>query len=364
MSRLTRLSSALAEAGLAALAVGPSPNLRYLAGLAMHPSERLTLAVFPREGPGALVLPALEVARAREQLAVEVELFPWSDEDGPEKALQRLRQYMPLAGERIGVEERAMRLLEYHALQRAFPICQPDPADELLGEMRGAKDAAEVGCMRRAAVALEQGLQAALEKLRPGMTEREAARAWQWAVAETGAEGWGEAPIVVAGPRGASPHNVPTDRPMQRGELVTLDWAVGVDGYYADLTRTVALGEPGPERRRIYELVLGANEAGRAAVRPGVPCEAVDRAARAVIDAGGYGPAFIHRTGHGLGLEVHEPPYIVQGNGQLLRMGMTFTVEPGIYVEGLGGVRIEDDVVVTADGGESLTTMARELLVL
>jgi Xaa-Pro dipeptidase len=364
MSRLDRLSHILADAGVAALAVVPSPNLRYLAGLAMHPSERLTLAIFPQRGTGAIVLPALEVPRAREQFTVEVELFPWTDEEGPDKALLRLQQYLPLAGERIGVEERAMRLLEYHALQRAFPICQADPADHLLAEMRMAKDAAETGCMRQAAAALERGLQAALEVLRPGTTEREAARAWQWAVADLGAEGWGEQPIVVAGPRGASPHNVPSDRPMQRGELVTLDWAVAVDGYYADVTRTVALGEPGPERRRIYELVRQANAAGRAAVRPGVPCEAVDQAARAVIAAGGYGAAFIHRTGHGLGLEVHEPPYIVQGNAEPLREGMTFTVEPGIYVEGLGGVRIEDDLVVTAEGGESLTTMERELLVL
>jgi Xaa-Pro dipeptidase len=363
MSRLDRLYRALEIAGLPALALVPGPNLRYLTGLAMHPSERLTLAVL-RQGRGVLVLPALEVPRAREFLSIDLELLPWTDEQGPEDALQKLRGLLALSGERIGVEERAMRLLEWNALQRAFPLRLAEPADAILAELRMTKDGAELDAMRRAARALERGLEATLERLRPGMTERQVARAWQWATAELGVDGVGEEPIVVAGPRGASPHNVPSDRPIGHGELVTLDWVVSVNGYYADITRTVAVGEPGPERRRIYELVLQANEAGRAAVRPGVPAEAVDQAARAVIAAGGYGPYFLHRTGHGLGLEVHEPPYIVKGNALPLAAGMTFTVEPGIYVEGLGGVRIEDDVVVTEAGGEGLTTMGRELVVL
>lgn len=363
MPRLDRLYRALESAGLSALALVPGPNLRYLTGLSMHPSERLTLAML-REGRGVLVLPALEVPRAREFLTADMELLPWTDEQGPEEALQQLRVLIALTGERIGVEERAMRLLEWNALLRAFPLRRTEPADLLLAGLRMAKDDAELGAMRRAARALEQGLQATLEQLRPGMTERQVARAWQWATADLGVDGIGEEPIVVAGPRGASPHNVPSDRPIGHGELVTLDWVVSVDGYYADITRTVAVGEPGPERRRIYELVRQANEAGRAAVRPGVAAEAVDHAARAVITAGGYGPHFLHRTGHGLGLEVHEPPYIVAGNTLLLPAGVTFTVEPGIYIEGLGGVRIEDDIVVTAEGGESLTTMGRELLVL
>jgi Xaa-Pro dipeptidase len=363
MSRLERLYQSLDEAGLAALALVPGPNLRYLTSLAMHQSERLTMA-FLRRGQAALVLPALEVPRVREFLAVETELLPWTDDEGPEGALRRLRETMPLGGERIGVEERTMRLLEWYALQRAFPLCLAEPADPLVAGLRMLKDDAEIACMRQAAAALEKGLYVTLERLRPGMTERQVARAWQWATADLGVDSVGEEPIVVAGARGASPHNTPSDRPIAVGELITLDWVASVRGYYADITRTVALGEPGAEHRRIYELVLEANAAGRAAVKPGLPAEAVDQAARAVIAAGGYGPAFLHRTGHGLGLEVHEPPYIVQGNTQLLRPGMTFTVEPGVYVEGLGGVRIEDDIVVTETGGESLTTMMRELAVL
>jgi Xaa-Pro dipeptidase len=293
-----------------------------------------------------------------------MDLQPWTDEEGPEPALRRLRDRLRLSGERIGVEALGMRLLEWHALQGAFPLCQNEPVDPLLAGLRMAKDAGEIAAMRRAAAILEQGLESTLGQIRPGMSERQIARAWEWAVGELGGEAYGDLPIVVAGPRGASPHNVPSERPVGPGELITLDWAASVDGYFADITRTVALGEPAPELRRIYELVLQSNTAGRAAVMPGVPAEAIDRASRQVIVQGGYGPAFLHRTGHGLGLEVHEPPYIVQGNTEPLQAGMTFTVEPGIYVEGLGGVRIEDDILVAEDGGESLTTMDRELRIL
>jgi len=363
-TRLERLYAAMDEAGLAALALVPGPNLRYVSGLTVGPSERVTLALFPRTGSPALLLPALEVPRVRLHLGSEVELFPWNDEEGPERAIARLGEQVRLAGERIGVEERHMRLLEWQVLQRAFPGSVVEPADALLATLRMSKAPEEIACMRRAAALLEQGLQDVLARLRPGLTEREVARAWQWAVAEAGADPFQEEPIVAAGPHGASPHAVPTDRPIERGELITLDWAISVDGYYADLTRTVALGRPAEELRHIYDLVLRANAAGRDAVRPGLPAQEVDRAARAVIAEAGYGEAFLHRTGHGLGVEVHEPPYIVEGNSQPLLPGMTFTVEPGIYIQGLGGVRIEDDILVTSAAGLCLTQFPRELLVL
>ena len=163
-----------------------------------------------------------------------------------------------------------------------------------------------------------------------------------------------------AGPNAASPHAVPSDRPIQPGETIVVDCGAIVGGYAADITRTFAIGALEPEMARVYEIVQAANAAGRAAAGPGVPAEEVDRAARAVIEEAGYGECFTHRTGHGLGLEVHEPPYIVAGNERVLKPGMTFTVEPVIYLPGRGGVRIEDDVVVTPTGAESLTTFPRE----
>jgi Xaa-Pro dipeptidase len=161
----------------------------------------------------------------------------------------------------------------------------------------------------------------------------------------------------------ANPHHHNSDRALQPGDMIIMDGGALHNGYASDITRTVALGDPGPEARAIYDLVLAANAAGRAAVHPGANGEEIDRAARAVIEAGGYGSQFLHRTGHGLGLAIHEPPFIVAGSREPLAVGTTFTVEPGIYVDGLGGVRIEDNLVITADGGESLTSFERELIV-
>jgi Xaa-Pro dipeptidase len=193
------------------------------------------------------------------------------------------------------------------------------------------------------------------------MTEREATRRLIQACFAAGADALAFEPIVVAGPNAALPHATPSDRPIGPGELMIVDFGAVVDGYASDLTRTFVLGEPDPEAARIYAVVREANAAGRAAVRPGIPAEAVDQAARAVIEDAGYGPYFPHRTGHGLGLEVHEPPYLVAGDTTPLQTGMVFTVEPGIYLSGKGGIRIEDVVVVTENGGESLTAFPREL---
>jgi Xaa-Pro dipeptidase len=170
-------------------------------------------------------------------------------------------------------------------------------------------------------------------------------------------------PIVVAGPNAASPHAVPSDRPIRPGEPIVIDCGAVMGGYVSDITRTVAFGGLPEEMMRVYEVVRRANEAGRAAVRPGRAAQEVDRAARRVIREAGYGDYFIHRTGHGLGLEVHEPPYIVEGNRLPLQVGMTFTVEPGVYLPGVGGVRIEDDMLVTPEGAETLTAFPRELIV-
>jgi Xaa-Pro dipeptidase len=168
-------------------------------------------------------------------------------------------------------------------------------------------------------------------------------------------------PIVASGPNSALPHAVPSERKLQRGDLVVIDWGAAVDGYISDLTRTLAIGPADPELVKVHGIVLDANRAGCAAVRPGVPAAEVDRAARAVIDAAGYGEFFTHRTGHGIGMEAHEPPYIRGDNQEPLIPGMTFTVEPGIYLPGRGGVRIEDNVVVTADGSECLSVLQRDL---
>jgi len=216
--------------------------------------------------------------------------------------------------------------------------------------------------MQRGALIAERALEAALPLIRAGMTERELAAELGLQLHRAGSEPEGAFhPVVATGPNSALPHATPGDRPLQPGDLLIVDWRARTQGYISDLTRPFAVGELEPELAAVHAVVQQANQAGVQAVRPGVPCSAIDRAARQVIEAAGYGERFIHRTGHGLGLETHEPPYIRQDNDSLLEPGMTFTVEPGIYLPGRGGVRVEDDVVVSERGGRSLSGFAREL---
>lgn len=362
-SRIERLAAALKQGGMDALAVVPGANLRYLAGLDMHMNERLTVAFFPAEGQPAMVLPALEQPRAQAQASFPIRFYPWTDSEGPQGALQRAADDLGLDGKRLGAEYTAMRLIELRGIEQAAPEVVVGDATDILASLRMAKDADELAAMRKAVAIVEDALRAAIGHIRVGMTERELADIWEGAMRAAGS-GPSFTTIIASGPHAANPHHSNTERAFQLGDLIIMDGGALHDGYASDITRTVALGQPSAEARRIYELVQAANAAGRAAARPGASGDAVDRAARAVIEAGGYGPQFVHRTGHGLGLEVHEPPYMVAGNTAPLAPGMTFTVEPGIYVGGLCGVRIEDNVVITADGAESLTSFARDLIVI
>ncbi len=354
-----RVEQVLARAeaeGLDALALVPGPNLRYLTGMGFFLSERPIVVLLPVDRRPAVVLPELESAKAE---AAGFDTFPYRDEEGYALAFHEACAALELADARLGIESFRMRLLEARILERFAPNVGLVPVDEILAELRSIKDTAELNAMRRAVQVAEEAFLTWLPLLRVGMTEREAAARLVGTILGGGADGLAFNPIVAGGPRGALPHAEPGDRPFQEGDWVVVDWGARVEGYVSDLTRALVVGQPAGELLRIHEIVRQANEAGRAAVAPGVTAEEVDRAARAVIEAAGYGRAFFHRTGHGLGLEEHEPPYIVNGNTLELAPGMTFTVEPGVYLEGIGGVRIEDDVAVTATGGMTLTTLER-----
>ncbi len=227
------------------------------------------------------------------------------------------------------------------------------------------KDAEEISSMRQAVMIAEDALTATLAKVAIGITEKEIAGELFSQLISHGSDiSLPFSPIVAAGPNGANPHSQPSDRPLVAGDLLIVDWGASYGGYVSDLTRTFAIGEIDPLTEKIHKTVQKANAAGRAAGRPGVSCAEVDRATRRVIEEAGFGPNFTHRTGHGIGMECHEDPYIRGDNQQLLEVGMAYTVEPGIYFTGINGVRIEDDVVVTADGAESLSTMSREIRVI
>jgi Xaa-Pro dipeptidase len=361
VDRLARLRDAMAAHGVDAVAVVPGANLRYLAGLDLHMNERLAVAFFPTTGQPAMVLPALEAPRAQAQARFPIRFYTWDDEAGPYDALRRCAADLSLDGARIGVEYTTMRVLELRGIEQTAEA-QAEDATDILASLRMIKDAAELAAMRQAARIVETALRVAIGQVRAGMTERELADIWE---REMRAAGGGPSfdSIVAGGPNAANPHHSNGDRPFQPGDLIVMDGGALCEGYASDITRTIALGEPSAEARRIYDLVLAANAAGRAACRPGATGDAIDQAARSVIEAGGYGPQFLHRTGHGLGLEVHEPPYIVAGSHAPLAPGATFTIEPGIYVAGHYGARIEDDMVITADGAESLTTFERDLII-
>jgi Xaa-Pro dipeptidase len=359
--RLHQLVEQASAQGFDTLALVPGPNLFYLTGLSFHVSERPIVALFPVDENPIIVLPELEAAKVG-QSPVELGVFPYTDENGYTEAFQRACAALELAECLVGVEELRMRLLEARLLERYAPGCHFRAAEGVMAELRMRKDEQEVAQMRRAIGVTETALWATMHQVEAGMMEQEVATLLKLEILRAGGEGMSFSPIVAAGPNSASPHATPSDRPIQSGEPIVVDCGAIVGGYAADITRTFSIGELDRELAHVYGVVQAANRAGRMAVKPGVSAEEVDKAARAVVEEAGYGEYFFHRTGHGLGLEVHEPPYIIAGNERLLEPGMTFTVEPGVYLPGRGGVRIEDDVLVTSDGAESLTTFKRDLL--
>lgn len=360
--RLEKLTQQILAHGLDGVALVPGPNMVYLSGIHSHLSERPIVLFLPADDDPAVIIPTLEASKAAAAGIPAGRIFAWSDADGYTGAFQRACAQLELSEYLLGVEALHMRVLELELLQRYAPGLQTAHAEPLLSALRLSKDETELAAMQKAAVVAETAIDRLLPRLRVGMTEKEIASLLTQELLLAGSEGLPFGPIVSAGPNSASPHAVPTERPIQRGDLLVIDWGAVVDDYPSDITRTFAVGPLDDELARIYHVVKEANQQGKLASRPGAMGQDVDRAARAVIRAAGYGDFFIHRTGHGLGLEVHEPPFMVEGYTTPLEPGMVFTVEPGIYLPGRGGVRIEDDVVVTADGHRSLTSYSRELI--
>jgi Xaa-Pro dipeptidase len=255
-----------------------------------------------------------------------------------------------------------MRLLEFKFVKSGAPGAEFPDASQVVAALRLNKESGEIDAMRKAVQIAQSALEASLPLIKVGMTEKELAAELVTQILRHGSDpDLPFSPIVSGGPNSANPHASPTERKLQVGDLLIIDWGARADGYISDLTRTFAVGQVEAEYKQIYKIVQDANAAGRAAGVPGVPCAEVDNAARNLIDAAGYGKYFTHRTGHGIGMEAHEDPYMRADNAQLLEMGMAYTVEPGIYLPGRNGVRIEDDMVVTEAGALSLSDFPREM---
>jgi Xaa-Pro dipeptidase len=364
-ARLKRLQSALAQANLDGAVAIAGPNLFYLTGLSFHLSERPTVGFFPARGEPVLVAGNLEESKVTKGAPYPLHPFYYNDADGPAAAFREAAQALRFGKARLGVESRRMRVMELRLVEDAFLNPRVEAAEAIFAALRMTKDAEELALMRQAVAIAEKAVLATLPSIHAGVTEREIGAELVVQTLRAGSDAdLPFAPIVASGPNGALPHATLSDRAVQAGDLVTIDWGAAKDGYVADLTRTYAIGPVSDELKKIYELVQAANAAARAATRPGALAAEVDAAARQTISRGGYGEYFVHRVGHGLGLEGHEDPSMHGRNELSLEAGMTFTIEPGIYVPGVGGVRIEDDVVVTADGVESLSTLPRELQVI
>ncbi len=356
--RLQLAARAADQAGLSALLLTPGPDLRYVIGYDAPQLERLTCLAVPASGDPFLVVPRLELpaAQASPAGAAGLEIVPWDENDDP---YQLVAVRLGAAGP-VGLSDRMWALMVLR-----FAEVLPGPqglASAALRGLRSRKTAAEVAALREAGAAIDRVHAAVPGWLRAGRTERVVAADIAAAIT---AEGHARADfaIVGSGPNAASPHHEPSSRVLQPGDVVVVDIGGTMpSGYCSDCTRTYAVGPPPPEFTAYYQVLRDAQDAACAAVRPGVPAGQVDAAAREPITAAGYGAAFVHRTGHGIGLETHEDPYIVAGNDERLEPGMAFSVEPGIY-PGPHGARIEDIVVCTEQGAERLNNVTRELVV-
>ncbi len=370
-ARLEAARDALRERGAAALLLGAGAELRWLTGYAPLPLERLTMLMVPLDEPATLLVPRLETLGGQESPAVGAGLVTLSAWEETEDPYARVRDALPLAATRLGASllvSQPLWAVHLLRLQAALPGARWELASTILRELRMVKDPDEIELLRAAAHAADEVVLAIAGGRLVGRTEADVAREVRDRLLDAGHE---EAAfsIVGSGPYSAEPHHEAGGRLIVAGEPIVLDIGGVRAGYCSDTTRTLwpTAGDPGrgpdPAFRKLYRVLQEAQAAATAAVRPGVSCEALDALARKAIAAAGFGPNFIHRTGHGIGLEVHEEPYLVAGNRERLAVGHAFSVEPGIYLDGRHGARIEDIVVCGPDGPDVLNGTSRDLYV-
>ncbi|MDI3419318.1 aminopeptidase P family protein [Streptomyces luteolus] len=357
--RMERAAQSAADAGLAGLLVAPGPDLVWLTGYQpTATTERLTLLVLAAGQDPILVVPTLEAPDAeRAPGAPAVTLRDWTDGKDPYAVTAPLLDF----DGRFGISDNAwaMHLL---ALQQALPGTSYASLTEALPMLRAVKDAHELERLAAAGAAADATYEEILKVRFSGRRELDVAADLADLLRQFG-HSQVDFTVVGSGPNGANPHHEAGERTIENGDMVVLDFGGLKHGYGSDTSRTVHVGEPSAEEQEVHDLVREAQNAGCAAVQPGVACQEIDRVARAVIDEAGYGEYFIHRTGHGIGVTTHEPPYMIEGEEQPLVPGMCFSVEPGVYLPGRFGVRIEDIVTVTDEGGQRLNNTVRELMI-
>ena len=362
-ARVDKLYRIMQGTGLDVIALIPGPNHRYLTNAEHYVLERPIVTFYQPDREPIAVIPELEIPLFKRHPA-PAELIAYTDAEGYQGAFRAALDRIGLGGKKIGVEGLHMRFFEGEVIRQSAPDATVLDATEPLAELRMHKDASEVALLRRAIDISERALQAMFDEVEVGMSEIEAAAILEGHIKALGGDGLSFGTILHAGANTPLPHSGPLDYRIQHGDPLIVDFGATFNGYCADITRTVFVGAVNDAQRDFYAVVQEANEAGRQAAGPGLTCESVDRAARQVFIDAGYEHLIRHRTGHGLGMEAHEAPYIVLGNKRLLEPGMVFTVEPGIYRMGEIGLRIEDNMLITEDGAESLTTFPRDILII
>jgi len=362
--RLKAFQEKVRAAGVDLVVLNPGPSLTYLTGHEFESHERLFLLFVPAQGSPGVILPLLEQDNWAHAVPSVDNMWLWDDKDGPGAAAMAAAAEFAAAGT-IGIEPLGMRYMEYEVLRENLPGCEIVSAAPIVDSMRQFKDADEAALMRRANEISEEALEETVRLVRVGMTEKQISAELVSRMLGKGGEGISFGPIVLGGPQSALPHGVPGERPIAAGEFLLIDFGTSWGGYHSDITRTFVVGaEPDERQRAVYEAVRQGNADGCARATVGTSCHDVHMAAAAPLAAPEFADYFKHRTGHGLGLDIHEPPSVMEGNHEPLGAGSVITVEPGLYMEGWGGVRIEDDIWVTEEGPVSLTTYPHELRVI
>lgn len=343
-----------ADAELGALAFVPGPNFYYLTGLHFHLMERPTLMCISANGDVAAVMPELERLKWQ-SVFPDAQTFYWQDADGYDAAFEALGALFAGA---IGVEGMRMRMFESAALAKHSEVRDAEP---YLARLRIAKDDNEIEALRRAISISETALAELIDAAKPGDTEAGLVAKLKQLMLLHGAEGFAFDPLILSGPNAADCHGTPGDRAVRPGDVLLIDFGAQFGGMNADITRSFFCEHANDDALAVYETVAAANAHGKSIAKPGVTCDALDRETTSVLQTSDYGDLIVHKTGHGLGLDVHEAPQVMVGNATALAPGMVVTIEPGLYRPGDLGIRIEDDVLITQDGCESLTTFSREV---
>lgn len=340
------------------LLIGPSANMLYFTGLKTYADERLQLVIIPAAGTPAIIIPAMYKVKAENVAGDRFLVLPWSDAQDPVELLKDMVAKTDFQS--VAVDD-TLRAGHFIRILEAFPKCAYIPASRVIDNLRKFKDEAEIGLLEKAGEQADRIIEKIQAEIRPGVSERELALLIEISFKQTG-EDISFKPIVASGPNGASPHHISGERKFKSGDFITVDCGGIFNGYCSDITRTFCLGKADGEMKDVYYAVLKANEKALQAIELGCSGEEADRSARALIYEAGYGPYFLHRLGHGIGLDLHESPYLVEGNKEEIIAGMVFSIEPGIYLPGRFGVRIEDIVAMTGQGPRRLNRFTRELV--